>query len=128
VVEELRAAGHRVAVAGDGVNDGPALAAADLAIAMGRSGTDIALSLSGATLVDDRIDRLPDLLDHGRRTVSVIRGNVWAAMSINAGGVVLGALGLIGPIVGALIHNLSSFAVVVNSARLAWRRSDSRKA
>jgi len=128
VVEELKARGRRVAVAGDGVNDGPALAAADLAVAMGRSGTDIALSLSGATLVDDRIDRLPDLLDHGRRTVRVIRGNVWVAMSINAAGVVLGAWGMINPITGALIHNLASFAVVLNSARLAWRRKETTRA
>jgi len=120
VVEELKARGRRVAVAGDGVNDGPALAAADLAVAMGRSGTDIALSLSGATLVDDRIDRLPELFDHGRRTVRVIRGNVWAAMTINLAGVVFGATGDMTPIMGALVHNLASVAVVLNSARLAW--------
>lgn len=119
IVREFQEQGRRVLVAGDGVNDGPALAAADLAVAMGRSGTDVALSLSGAALVDDRIDRLPGILDHGRRAVAVIRGNVWAAMSINAAGVALGALGLITPVVGALIHNATSLAVVLNSARLA---------
>ena len=121
IVRGLCEEGRRVLVVGDGVNDGPALAAADLAVVMGRSGTDIALSLSGATLVDDRIERLPRILDHGRRAVAVIRGNVWVAMSINATGVALGALGLIGPVAGALIHNLSSLAVVLNSARLARR-------
>ncbi len=119
-VRALREEGRRVLVAGDGVNDGPALAAADLAVVMGRSGTDVALGLSGATLVDDRVERLPLLLDHGRRAVGVIRGNVRAAMTINAAGVVLGALGLIGPVAGAVIHNASSLAVVLNSARLAW--------
>jgi heavy metal translocating P-type ATPase len=121
LVHELRGEGRRVLVVGDGVNDGPALAGADLAVVMGRSGTDVALGLSGATLVDDRIDRLPRILDFGRQAVRVIRGNVWAAMGINAAGVVLGALGLIGPVVGALIHNVASFAVVLNSARLARR-------
>ncbi|GAA2660344.1 MULTISPECIES: cation-translocating P-type ATPase [Actinosynnema] len=117
VVEELRAAGHRVAVVGDGVNDGPALASADLGMAVAR-GSDVAAQASDVVLVREDLHAVPDAIELAARTLSTIRGNLVWAFGYNAAAIPLAAFGLLNPLIAAAAMSLSSVLVVTNSLRL----------
>jgi Cu2+-exporting ATPase len=118
LVEDLRADGHRVFMIGDGINDGPVLAAADVSCAMGQ-GSAIAQSASDLLLVHDGLSTLPRAILTARRTLGVMKQNLAWALVYNIAAVPLAALGLVSPWLAALGMSLSSLGVVLNARRLA---------
>ena len=116
-VKALQAAGHKVLMAGDGVNDAAALAQADLSIAMG-TGTDTAISTADITLMRPQLVAIIDALNLSRRTVSTIRTNLGWAFIYNVIGIPVAAMGLMSPMYAAAAMALSSLFVVTNSLRI----------
>jgi P-type Cu+ transporter len=117
VVRRLQAQGRRVAMAGDGINDGPALAAADLSLAL-RSGTDVAISAADMILLRDDLAVLPEAISLARATLTVIRRNLAWAFAYNVAAIPLAAAGFLNPLIAGAAMAGSSVFVVASSVRL----------
>lgn len=118
VVEDYIGKNKIVCMIGDGINDAPALARADIGIAMGVLGSDIALETADIALMSDDISKIPELFILSKKVFSTIKINIVISMVINIVAVILAVTGLIDPVVGALVHNMSSILVVLNSSTL----------
>lgn len=123
IVEAVRR-DHRVCMVGDGINDAPAMKLADVGISMGMMGTGIARDASDIVFMDDDIGKLPGLFRVARRTLLTIKAGISFSMIINTSAMVLAVFGAIGPVAGALVHNIGSVIVIIAAAFLmrydAW--------
>ncbi|MDR2114863.1 MAG: cation-translocating P-type ATPase [Planctomycetaceae bacterium] len=116
VIEEMQHYGSLVGMVGDGLNDAPALKTADVGIAMGRVGSDLTVDAADIVLIGDDISRLPFLVQLARKTKRTIFANIILSMGINVVAILLASAGIMGPIVGALVHNAGSILVVLNAS------------
>ena len=122
-IEAFQKEAKKVCMIGDGINDAPALKKADVGIAMGGVGSDIAVDAADIALVDDEIRELPHLIALSKRMMKTITINLSFSMSLNFLAIILAITGILNPVVGALVHNAGSVLVIINSALLlGWKK------
>ena len=123
-IERFKDEGKKVCMIGDGVNDAPALKTADVSVAMGSVGSDVAIEAADIALLGDDIGKIPYLKKLSNSTLFTIKANIIISMTINAVAIVCSVLGLLNPVTGAIVHNAGSCLVVLNAALLYDRKFD----
>jgi len=117
IVRELQAQGYKVGMIGDGINDAPALAAADVSFAIG-TGTDVAIETADLTLVNGDISKIADVMELSGATLRIIKQNLFWALGYNTVAIPVAALGKLNPMIASAAMALSSISVTLNSLRL----------
>ena len=123
-IEKFKNEGKQVCMIGDGVNDAPALKTADVSVAMGSVGSDVAIEAADIALLGDDIGKIPYLKKLSNSTLFTIKANIAISMTINAVAIICSVLGLLNPVTGAIVHNAGSCLVVLNAALLYDRHFD----
>ncbi len=126
VIEERITNGEKVCMIGDGINDAPALARSNVGVAMGALGSDVAIESADVALMSDDLSKIPELINLSRKVRGTINVNIVVPILINFTAILLAGFGIIGPVAGALIHNMGSVLVVANSSRLISYRHNSK--
>lgn len=125
LIGSFQAKDEAVCMIGDGINDAPALKKADVGIAMGGVGSDIAVDAADIALVDDQVQELPHLFALSRRMMVTIKCNLSFSLGLNLLAIILAITGILGPVAGALVHNAGSVVVIIHSALLLkWRKKE----
>ncbi|HPZ00436.1 MAG TPA: HAD-IC family P-type ATPase, partial [Clostridiales bacterium] len=125
VISRYQEGDNPICMVGDGINDAPALKMAEVGIAMGGIGSDIAVEAADIALVNDEVKEIPHLIALSKRMMTTIKGNLSFSMTLNFVAIILAMIGTLNPVIGALVHNAGSVLVILNSALLLkWKKRE----